>query len=46
MTTNELNRPAPRPLYSILDCSKLARDTGFTPQGWRDALKTYLSLRS
>jgi dTDP-4-dehydrorhamnose reductase len=46
MTTTELNRPAPRPLYSTLDCGKLARDTGFTPQGWRDALKTYLSLRS
>jgi dTDP-4-dehydrorhamnose reductase len=46
MTTTELNRPAPRPLYSTLDCGKLARDTGFTPQGWREALKTYLSLRS
>jgi dTDP-4-dehydrorhamnose reductase len=46
MTTTELNRPAPRPLYSTLDCGKLARDSGFMPQGWRDALKTYLSLRS
>jgi dTDP-4-dehydrorhamnose reductase len=46
MTTTELNRPAPRPLYSTLDCGKLARDTGFTPPGWREALKSYLSLRS
>jgi len=46
MSTTELNRPAPRPLYSTLDCGKLTRDTGFTPQGWREALKTYLSLRS
>jgi dTDP-4-dehydrorhamnose reductase len=46
MTTTELNRPAPRPLYSTLDCGKLSRDTGFTPQGWRDALTSYLSLRS
>ena len=46
MTTTELNRPAPRPLYSTLDCGKLTRDTGFTPQGWREALKSYLSLRS
>ena len=46
MTTTELNRPAPRPLYSTLDCGKLARDSGFTPQDWRAALKTYLSLRS
>ena len=45
MTTMELNRPAPRPLYSTLDCGKLSRDTGFTPQGWREALKSYLSLR-
>ena len=46
MTTTELNRPAPRPLYSTLDCAKLTRDTGFVLQGWREALKTYLSLRS
>ncbi len=46
MTTTELNRPAPRPLYSTLDCGKLSRDTGFTPQGWREALRLYLSLRS
>jgi len=42
MTTEELNRPAPRPLYSTLDCSKLVAATGFQPQPWRDALKQYL----
>jgi len=46
MTTTELNRPAPRPLYSTLDCGKLTRDTGYVLQRWREALKTYLSLRS
>ena len=46
MKTLALNRPAQRPLYSTLDCGKLARDIGFTPQGWREALKSYLSLRS
>lgn len=46
MTTFELNRPAPRPLHSVLDCGKLGRDTGFTPQHWREALKSYLALRS
>lgn len=46
MTTTELNRPATRPLYSVLDCGKLARDAGFTPQHWREALKSYLALRS
>jgi dTDP-4-dehydrorhamnose reductase len=46
MTTDELNRPARRPLYSTLDCSKLIRDTGFHPQPWKTALKEYLRLRS
>lgn len=45
MTTAELDRPAPRPLYSTLDCTKLAHDTGFTPQPWQEALKRYLELR-
>jgi dTDP-4-dehydrorhamnose reductase len=45
LTTGQLGRPARRPLYSTLDCGKLASDTGFQPQSWRDALKQYLSLR-
>lgn len=46
MTTTELNRPARRPLYSTLECSKLTGDTGFQPQPWRDALREYLQLRT
>ena len=46
MSTVELNRPAPRPLYSTLDCGKLAADTGFEPQPWQEALKRYLELRA
>lgn len=46
MTTEELNRPARRPLYSKLDCGKLEQDTGFRPQPWRDALRSYLLLRT
>jgi len=46
MTTVELNRPARRPLYSTLDCSKLERDTGFRPQTWKLALESYLQLRN
>ncbi|MHB8058058.1 MAG: dTDP-4-dehydrorhamnose reductase [Desulfuromonadaceae bacterium] len=46
MTTTELNRPARRPLYSTLECSKLTGDTGFQPQPWRDALREYLRLRN
>ena len=45
MSTAELGRPAPRPLYSTLDCGKLARDTGFQPEPWQEALKNYLNLR-
>lgn len=46
MSTAELGRPAPRPLYSTLDCSKLVQDTGFQPQPWQEALKRYLELRT
>ena len=46
MTTGELNRPANRPLYSTLDCTKLEQETGFRPQPWREALKEYLKLRT
>jgi dTDP-4-dehydrorhamnose reductase len=46
MTTEQLNRPARRPLYSTLDCSKLERDTGFRLQPWRDALGDYMKLRT
>jgi dTDP-4-dehydrorhamnose reductase len=45
MTTEQLNRPARRPLYSTLDCSKLSADTGFVPQQWQEALQQYLVLR-
>jgi dTDP-4-dehydrorhamnose reductase len=46
ITTDELNRPARRPLCSTLDCSKLGQDAGFRPQPWRSALKAYLQLRN
>ncbi|MCM0082505.1 dTDP-4-dehydrorhamnose reductase [Geomonas sp. Red32] len=45
MSTEQLGRPAPRPLYSTLDCARLIQDTGFTPQPWQEALKRYLELR-
>ncbi len=46
MTTDQLNRPARRPLYSTLDCAKLEQDAGFRPQPWRDALRAYLDGRT
>ncbi len=45
MTTTDLNRPARRPLYSTLDCSKLSAETGYHLQTWRRALQEYLKLR-
>jgi dTDP-4-dehydrorhamnose reductase len=45
LTTDKLNRPARRPLYSTLDCSRLAADSGFEPQPWREALQQYLEQR-
>ena len=45
MTTDELNRPAKRPLYSTLECGKLSAETGYHPQTWRNALRQYVQLR-
>ena len=45
ITTAELGRPAPRPLFSVLDCSKLLTDTGVQLEDWREALKKYLHSR-
>jgi dTDP-4-dehydrorhamnose reductase len=39
--TRDLSLPAPRPIYSVLDCSK-AEALGVRPRGWRDALEAYL----
>lgn len=41
IATDELNVPAPRPRYSLLDVSKAAR-AGVTLRSWRAALSAYL----
>ena len=42
ITSQQLNRKAKRPRYSVFDCSKLFRDTGHSMRTWQDALHDYL----
>jgi len=45
-TTAEFPRPAHRPAYSVLDCSRLTTLRGKPLAGWREALMTYLGTES
>ncbi len=45
ISSADLDRPAPRPPYSVLDTSKLYRAIGFRMPTWEDALRRYLRLR-
>lgn len=38
MTTAELNRPAPRPAWSVLDTTSFTEKTGIQPRPWQVAL--------
>lgn len=42
-TTEEFPRPAARPRYSVLDCSRLTKLRGRPLAPWRKALETYLA---
>jgi dTDP-4-dehydrorhamnose reductase len=46
INTEELGRPAPRPLYSVLDNSRFERSTGMKLRCWENALQEYLSKRN
>lgn len=45
-TTSEVARPAPRPVYSVLDCARARDRYGVALRPWRDALADYLSGRA
>ena len=42
ISSEELGRPATRPLYSVLNTEKLKRETGMTLRPWPEALRDYL----
>lgn len=44
-TTEKLGRPAPRPGYSVLDCSRFEEATGTQLRSWQAALDAYLHER-
>lgn len=44
-STEELNRPAPRPAYSVLDVSKLERLLGEVCMSWQDCVRQHLAAR-
>ena len=45
-TTEEFPRPAPRPAYSVLDCSRLTALRGRPLAHWREALASYFAHES
>ena len=45
-TTEELNRPAPRPAYSVFDVSKLERTLGETCISWQDCVRHHLAAQA
>ncbi len=46
MKSDELDRPAKRPAYSVLDCSRLAKVRGQRLPDYQDALRRYLREES
>ncbi|MDO8631733.1 MAG: sugar nucleotide-binding protein, partial [Phycisphaerales bacterium] len=44
-SSGELDRPARRPAYSVLDLSRYQELTGHTARPWREALAEYLVRR-
>ena len=43
VSSTQSQRKARRPAYSVLDCTKLKRDTGLSLRLWQEALRQYLA---
>jgi dTDP-4-dehydrorhamnose reductase len=43
VSSTQIQRKAKRPAYSVLDCSKLKRETGLALRSWQEALRQYLA---
>ena len=43
ISSDELDRPAPRPTFAVLNCSKYSKVTGMKLRPWEEALTDYLS---
>ena len=41
----DLDRSAPRPEHSVLDCEKLTRETGLRMRTWQEALRAFIEGR-
>lgn len=46
ISTAELQRPAPRPAYSVLDLARFAAMTGQRPRHWKQGLQEYFEERN
>ena len=45
ISAEELGRPAKRPVFSVLDCTRYEKRIGKTLRPWKDGLRDYLQLR-
>ncbi len=43
VTSEYMPRPAPRPAFSAMNCSKISRDCGLHIRHWREALRDYIA---
>ena len=41
-TSKELNRPAKRPHYSVLDTTRFTQHSGYEPMPWQESLKCFM----